>query len=66
MQKDNFGSISFPTIGSLQQTIFYESPSGKFIRKYLRDQLIAPVQNGRPAGDTLGKWRQRSVEEVLK
>ena len=66
MQKDNFGSISFPTIGSLQQTVFYESESGKFIRKHLRAQLMDPVQNNRASGDTLGKWRQRSVEEVLK
>jgi uncharacterized membrane protein required for colicin V production len=66
MQAENFGSISFPTMGSLQHAIFYESVSGKFIRKHLRDQLIEPVAGKGGAGDTIGKRRQRDVEEVLK
>jgi uncharacterized membrane protein required for colicin V production len=65
MQADNFGSISFPTIGSLQHTVFYEAASGKFIRKHLHDQLMEPVA-GKRGGDTIGKRRQRDVEEVLK
>lgn len=67
MQQDNFGSISFPTIGSLQQTVFYESPCGKLIRKYLRDQLMQPADaKSAPPRDTLAKWRQRAVDEVMK
>ena len=66
MQSDNFGSISFPTIGSLQQTVFYESPSGKLIRKYLKAQLMEPADSTVAQRDTLAKWRQRDIDEVLK
>jgi uncharacterized membrane protein required for colicin V production len=66
MQEDNFGSISFPTIGSLQHTVFYQSPSGKMIGKYLHDQLMQPADSKAVAHDTLAKWRQREVDEVMK
>lgn len=68
MQAENFGSISFPTIGSLQQTVFHDSWSGKLIAKHLDQQLIRPVPTGgggRPR-DTIGRRRQRSVEEVME
>jgi uncharacterized membrane protein required for colicin V production len=67
MQRDNFGSISFPTLGLLQQSVFQQSLSGKFIKRYLNEQLIAPT----PAGQKLvqrvgvGKRRERAVDEVL-
>src|SRR5690349_4303745 len=35
MQREAFEDISFPTIGSIQQTVFAESASGKFAKKYL-------------------------------
>jgi uncharacterized membrane protein required for colicin V production len=67
MQADNFGSISFPTFGSLQHTIFYESISGQFIRKNLRAQLVQPAKGGLGlGGETLGRRRQNAVEEILK
>jgi hypothetical protein len=66
MQEDNFGSISFPTIGSLQHTVFRVSPSGQFIAKYLHDQLMQPTDARVAQRDTLAKWRQRQVDEVLK
>ncbi len=66
MQAENFGSISFPTIGSLQQTVFYESISGKFIRTHLRDQLMRPANGGGPAGDSIARRRERAVDEVMK
>jgi uncharacterized membrane protein required for colicin V production len=66
MQADNFGSISFPTLGSLQQSVFYESISGKFIRKNLRAQLMQPADAAYHGGDTIAKRRQRDVDEVMK
>lgn len=66
MQEDNFGSISFPTFGSLQHTIFYESISGQFIRKNLRAQLVQPARGGLGGGETLGRRREHAIEEVLK
>lgn len=66
MQADNFGSISFPTFGSLQHTIFYESISGQFIRKNLRAQLVQPARGGLITGETIGRRRESAVEEVFK
>ena len=67
MQQDNFGSISFATIGSLQQSVFYESYSGQFIKKNLKEQLIQPTAGGGPApSESIGRRRERAVEEVLK
>jgi uncharacterized membrane protein required for colicin V production len=67
MQQDNFGSISFPTVGSLQQSIFYESISGQFIHKNLRAHLVQPAQGGLSlGGDSIGRRREAAVEEVLK
>jgi uncharacterized membrane protein required for colicin V production len=63
MQSDNFGSISFPTLSSLQENVFGESVSGKFIRVHLKDQLIRPT----PASANLGSQlpRDRDLDEVL-
>lgn len=66
MQAENFGSISFPTMGSLQHTVFYESPSGKFIKQHLREQLMQPAESKGRTKETLGKWREQAVNEVLK
>lgn len=67
MQADNFGSISFPTLGSLQQSVFYESYAGKFIKKNLHEQMIKPsTASTGPRRDTIGRRRERSVEEIIK
>jgi uncharacterized membrane protein required for colicin V production len=66
MQAENFGSISFPTMGSLQQTVFYESHAGKFIKKHLREQLIQPTVGGGPAGESIARRRERDVDDVMK
>jgi uncharacterized membrane protein required for colicin V production len=67
MQAENFGSISFPTIGSLQQGVFYESHAGKFIKKHLRDQLMQPVMGGGgSASESIGRRRERDVDEIMK
>lgn len=46
MQQDHFGSMGYPTIGSIQDDIFTKSMSGKFIYEHFRDQLI----DGAPPG----------------
>ena len=67
MQADNFGSISFPTLGSLQQSIFYESYSGQFIKKNLQEQMIKPSQGTAPArGPTIGRRREQDIEAIIK
>jgi uncharacterized membrane protein required for colicin V production len=67
MQADNFGSISFPTLGSLQQSVFYESYTGKFIKKNLQEQMIKPsMASAGGRGDSIGRRRERAVEEIIK
>ena len=46
MQADNFGSISFPTLGSAHQSIFEESFTGRWVQKKMPDQLIQPAKPG--------------------
>ena len=66
VQAENFGSITFPTFGSLQQTIFHESVAGAFIRKNLHAQLVQPAAGRARTGETIGRRRERAVEEVMK
>ena len=67
MQKENFGDISFPTLGSLQQTVFKASVSGIFVKRYLGHELIVTTAADRSAApaETLGRARERAVYEVL-
>ena len=67
MQADNFGSISFPTLGSLQQSIFYESYSGQFIKKNLQEQMIKPSHGSAPErGPSMARRREQDVEAIMK
>jgi hypothetical protein len=66
MQADNFGSISFPTIGSLQQGVFKESTSGQFIAKHLDEQLMKPAPPSMHKAETIGRRRERAVEEIMR
>lgn len=67
MQQENFGDISFPTLGTLQQTVFAGSASGIFVKKYLGDQLIvaSPADTTVARAETLGRQKERSVYEAL-
>lgn len=40
MQSKNFEGISFPTFGSIQQAVLYESFTGKHVKQYLEFVLI--------------------------
>jgi uncharacterized membrane protein required for colicin V production len=64
MQQENFGSISFPTIASVQQEIFKKSFAGHFIATKLKILLIRPVAPG-PASDGIGRRRERAVNEII-
>jgi uncharacterized membrane protein required for colicin V production len=67
LQRDNFGSISFPTFDELQYAIFFKSLSGNEIEKHLSMVLIQPKPPGpdRPA-NTIGRRRENAVNEVFK
>jgi uncharacterized membrane protein required for colicin V production len=67
MQQENFGDISFPTIGRVQQIVFNKSASGKLVKRYLAQELIVSTASGgstAPA-ETLGRQRERIIYEAL-
>ncbi|MBI3417361.1 MAG: CvpA family protein [Verrucomicrobia bacterium] len=68
MQKDNFGDISFPTLGSVQQDIFKKSLVGQLTKKHLGHQLII-VGDGEPKRENnregLGQRRTKELEDVI-
>ena len=66
-QRENFGSISFPTLGLLQQTVFQHSASGRAVKKYLNEQLIVPTLPNQFAvkRDGVARSRERAVDEVI-
>jgi len=68
-QQDNFGDISFPTLGSIQDGVFEKSYSGKYIRQYFHDQLME--QQSSTATDLrkkegIGRQRERTIDEITK
>jgi uncharacterized membrane protein required for colicin V production len=67
MQQENFGDISFPTIGRIQQSVFVASASGSLVKKYLGHELIVTGANARRTApmETLGRQRERAVMEVM-
>jgi hypothetical protein len=66
MQQDNFGDISFPTFGSIQQDIFKNSVCGSLVKEHLADQLIASRSTPQKTADreNIGQRRAREVDEV--
>lgn len=64
VQQESFGFTLIPTPGLLQQIIFRESISGKFIKKNLVAELIQPVPPGE-RGETIARRRERAVDEVM-
>lgn len=61
-----YGSTFFPSIDSAQETVFTESFSGKFIHQKLNFLLIEALPPRTGPRDTIGKRRERAVDEILK
>jgi uncharacterized membrane protein required for colicin V production len=66
-QRENFEDISFPTLGTMQHTVFSGSASGRLTKRYLAHELIATTDADKTAAaaDTIGRQRERAVDEVL-
>ncbi|HEY9175808.1 MAG TPA: CvpA family protein [Verrucomicrobiae bacterium] len=45
-QKDNYGSSFFPTLSSVQESVFDQSLTGPLIKKYCSQLLIVPTPPG--------------------
>jgi uncharacterized membrane protein required for colicin V production len=66
-QRESFEDISFPTLGTLQHTVFTGSASGALVKQYLAHELIittAADKNIKPA-DTLGRQRERAISDII-
>lgn len=61
-----YGSTFFPSIETTQQTVFADSISGKFIHDKLKVLLIEPLPPRPVNRDTIGKRRERAVDEVTR
>jgi hypothetical protein len=68
-QGDAFSDIRFPTYGSVQQAVLFQSYSGSFIETNLSPVLIATVtpKAGPAKGiETLKQQQERMVNEILE
>jgi hypothetical protein len=65
VQRENFGSISFPTLGSLQRNVFRDSWSGRQVKDRLAFLLINSGPEETRRRDTIGRQRERAVDEVI-
>lgn len=67
MQRDNFGNVTFPTFGTIQKDVFARSRSGRFVERYLTQQLISPTAPGTRAVNRIGiaERREKLVDEAL-
>jgi uncharacterized membrane protein required for colicin V production len=68
-QQDNFGDISFPTFGSIQEEVMRKSLIGRFATQYLDSVILrstAPQEKGLMREGNIVKAREREVDQVLE
>jgi len=67
-QEKYYGDIRFPTLGTIQKTVFKESATGKASERYLADVLIhpaAPTAANLRNDNSLGRRRERTIDAVM-
>ena len=66
-QEKDFGTITLPTWGSLQQDIFKDSATGKFVMKNLSDQLLASTlyETRFAPVESLGQKTEKDVDDIM-
>jgi uncharacterized membrane protein required for colicin V production len=67
-QQDAFGNISFPTLMSVQQTVFAESMTGNYTKRYLALQMLKPTSYSGVAtpGQKFKERQEKALDETLK
>ena len=66
MQKQNLEDIRFPTYGSIQQAVLYQSFTGKLVKQYLSSILIASVTPDQlKKGETPSQKKNDVINDVL-
>jgi uncharacterized membrane protein required for colicin V production len=68
VQSEAFSDIRFPTYGSIQQAVLFESYTGGLIETNLNSIMIATVaaKAGPVRGETLKQQQERMVNEILE
>ncbi|MHB8520363.1 MAG: CvpA family protein [Limisphaerales bacterium] len=64
-QQENFGSISFPTIDSIQYDVFHQSLTGVFVKNHLHDELIESGEAAAPRPEGIIKGRKRELNDLI-
>jgi uncharacterized membrane protein required for colicin V production len=66
-QQENFGSISFPTFGTVQNAVLRESSVGQFAGRHFKEQLIKATDPGDRLvyRKSLGSQREEAVQKVV-
>lgn len=64
-QQENFGSISFPTIDSVQYEVFHQSLTGVFVKNYLHDELIESGPAAAPRPEGVIKGHKRELNDLI-
>ena len=66
MQRQNFEGIRFPTYGSFQHAVLFESFSGRLVKSTLNNYLIASVTpESRGKRDSLAKKQEDQINDIL-
>lgn len=65
MQAQNFSDIRFPTFGSVQQTVLFQSFTGRAVKDNLAPILIASVAAPAPGRPTMAQQQESMINEVL-
>jgi uncharacterized membrane protein required for colicin V production len=64
-QSDAFSDIRFPTFGSIQQEVLFQSYTGCLVRTNLSPVLIKSVMPGPPRGESLAHRQESLLNEVM-
>jgi uncharacterized membrane protein required for colicin V production len=66
MQSENFSDIRFPTYGSVQQAILFDSLTGSLVETNLQAVLIYPAPPGKPKNVmTHAKQQEQDMDMIL-
>jgi uncharacterized membrane protein required for colicin V production len=65
-QKDNFGSITFPTYGQIQQDVLFNSFVGNLVQNNLKPVLVATVSSGPPKKrESIAQKANKDIDDIL-
>ena len=65
-QKETLGTMTIPSLGSLQDDVFKKSLSGRSVRRYLGAHLIPPTSvSNDPLQNSMGRQKDRLLDDII-